>query len=72
MLEIVSDLTIDPLAKHPDLVELTVDWHLSEFDAGGDRDFWLRARSDEARSLSGVPRAWGSGLLPPAHVGPHR
>ncbi len=50
-------LTIEPLGAHPDLVELTCEWHVPEFDPGGDMDFWLRARRREA-TLEGVPCAW--------------
>lgn len=50
-------LTIDPLGEHRDLIALTVDWHVAEFDPGGDRAMWMRAREEEARS-EGVPCAW--------------
>jgi predicted N-acetyltransferase YhbS len=51
------DLTIDPRGEHRDLIPVTVDWHMREFDLSGDRDVWLRARTEEAR-LRGVPCAW--------------
>ena len=54
---VVNHLLIEPLDGHTDLVDLTVDWHMTEFDPDGDRDFWLRARRAEARS-SGIPCAW--------------
>jgi predicted N-acetyltransferase YhbS len=52
------NLTIEPLGDHRDLITVTVDWHLSQFDTGGDRDFWLDARTEEARRVDGVPCAW--------------
>jgi len=50
-------LKIDPLAHHRDLIPVTVDWHIKAFDTSGDRDTWLSARTQEARS-GGVPCAW--------------
>jgi GNAT superfamily N-acetyltransferase len=49
-------LKIDPLAHHRDLIPVTVDWHIKAFDTSGDRDSWLSARTQEARS-GGVPCA---------------
>jgi hypothetical protein len=43
-------LVIDPLSQHRDLIELTVDWHLSEFDVGGDRRAWLALAIEVLRS----------------------
>ena len=54
----MPNLVIDPLCDHRDLIEHTVDWHLPEFDAGGERDRWLDARTEEASQRSGVPCAW--------------
>lgn len=50
-------MKIEPLGEHPDLVTLTCEWHLAEFDPEGDMDFWLRARTEEARH-DGLPCAW--------------
>jgi len=52
-----AEVSIEPLGDHPDLVALTCEWQLPEFDANGDMDFWLRARTEEARH-GGVPCAW--------------
>jgi predicted N-acetyltransferase YhbS len=57
-LQIVPDLRIDPLSVHRDLIVVTVDWQMAQFDAGGDRDAWLRARTEEALRSGGVPCAW--------------
>jgi predicted N-acetyltransferase YhbS len=54
----VPKLVLDTLGKHRDLIELTVDWHLPEFDAKGNRRVWLDARKEESRRLTGVPCAW--------------
>ena len=58
ILIIVRNFAIYPLGDHRDLIELTVDWHLPEFGAGGERDRWLGARREEASQRSGVPCAW--------------
>lgn len=50
-------LEIRELVDDPELIRLTVDWHLPEFDPGGDVGMWLRAREHEARG-DGVPNAW--------------
>ncbi len=50
-------MRIEPLGDHPNLVTLTCEWHLPQFDPDGDMDFWLRARTEEARH-GGVPCAW--------------
>ena len=47
---------IAPCLASPD--QLTVDWHVAEFDLGGDRTLWMRDREEEARSDGGVPYAW--------------
>jgi N-acetylglutamate synthase-like GNAT family acetyltransferase len=52
-----SELRIEALGLHRDLIPLTVDWHMRWFDERGDRWRWLRARTDEARTY-GVPCAW--------------
>jgi GNAT superfamily N-acetyltransferase len=52
-----DDIRIDPLANHLDLISLTCEWHLPEFDPMGDMDSWLRARTDEAQD-GGIPCAW--------------
>jgi predicted N-acetyltransferase YhbS len=53
----MSDLRIEPLGLHLDLVDTTVRWHLDEFDPGGDVAWWTLARRAEAR-LDGIPCAW--------------
>ncbi|HSL11467.1 MAG TPA: GNAT family N-acetyltransferase [Actinomycetota bacterium] len=63
----MHDLTIRPLGECTDLIELTVAWHMPEFDPHGDVDFWLTARIREARE-GGVPCAWVA-LAGPTPVG---
>ena len=52
-----TGLRIEPLGLHPDLVPVTVTWHIGAFDPDGDAVKWTRAREAEAR-LSGIPCAW--------------
>ena len=52
-----ENLTIRPLGERPDLIDLTCEWHLPEFDPGGNLDDWRTARKREARH-GGVPCAW--------------
>ncbi len=52
-----ADLNIEPLGAHKDLIEVTAEWHWREFGEGTDFDFWIAARTREARSR-GVPCAW--------------
>ena len=53
----MNTVSIRPLGEHPDLIDLTVRWHLAEFDPDGDFAFWRSARTREAK-LQGVPCAW--------------
>ena len=48
---------IRPLGERPDLIGLTCEWHVPEFDPGGDFEHWRTARTREAQ-LGGVPCAW--------------
>jgi predicted N-acetyltransferase YhbS len=50
-------LDIRPLEDDRELIELTVSWHIDEFDPGGDVAAWIRARTDEALGKA-IPRAW--------------
>lgn len=51
------EIRIEPLGEHRDLIAQTVDWHMAAFDQSGDRGFWLKARTEEAR-LGGLPCCW--------------
>lgn len=53
----MDQLRIEPLGLHPNLVPITVGWHMAESDPSGDVASWTRAREAEAR-LSGIPCAW--------------
>jgi predicted N-acetyltransferase YhbS len=49
--------TIRPLGERRDLIDVTCEWHVPEFDPGGNFNFWRAARTREA-TFGGVPCAW--------------
>jgi predicted N-acetyltransferase YhbS len=52
-----ENVKIQSLGERPDLIDLTCEWHLREFDPKGDFNFWRAARAREAQP-GGVPCAW--------------